>query len=73
LIVDHTVQTNTESTAKVLIATYDLVKNASTVTIGTESVSALSANITSGNNKGTINFRMKVKSYIGKRYSERLV
>jgi len=74
LIVDHTVQTNTESTAKVVTAANDLVNGASDVTINTTAVSALSANITtSGNNKGTMNSRMNVKSYIGKRYSERLV
>ena len=74
LIVDHTVQTKTESTGKVLTAANDLVNGASNVTIGTESVSAISSNVTtSSGTTGTINFRMNVKSYIGKRYSERLI
>ena len=74
LIVDHTVQTNTESTAKVVTAANDLVNGASSVTIGAESVSAISANITtSGNNKGTMNSRLNIKSYIRKRYSKQLV
>jgi len=64
LIVDHTVQTNTESTAKVLAAANDLVNAASNVTIGGESVSAISANVsTSAGTKGTISSRMNVKSY----------
>ena len=74
LIVDHKVQTNTESTGKVVTAANNLVNGNSTVTIGNISVSALSANITaSGSDKGKIKSRMNVKSYIGKRYSERLV
>ena len=74
LIIDHTVQTKTESTGKVLTAANDLVNGASNVTIGTESVSAISSNVsTSAGTKGKINSRMNVKSDIGKRYSERLV
>ena len=73
LIVDHEVQTNTESTGKVVTAAVNLVNGSSTVTIGNTTVSALSVNIsTSGGEKGKIKSRMNVKSYIGKRYSERL-
>ena len=74
LIIDHEVQTNTESTAKVVTAADNLVNGPSMVTIRNTPVSALSANIsTSGSEKGKIKSRMNVKSYIGKRYSERLV
>ena len=74
LIVDHEVQTNTESTGKVVTAAVKLVNGSSTVTIRNTPVSALSVNIsTSGSEKGKIKSRMNVKSYIGKRYSERLV
>ena len=74
LIVDHEVQTNTESTGKVVTAAVNLVNGSSTVTIRNTTVSALSVNIsTSGGEKGKIKSRMNVKSYIGKRYSERLV
>ena len=74
MIVDHNVQTNTESTAKVVTAADNLVNGQSMVTINNTLVTALSANITtSGSNTGKIKSRMNVKSYIGKRYSERLV
>ena len=74
LIVVHKVQTNTESTAKVVTAVDNLVNGPAMVTINNTSVSAISANIaTSGSNTGKIKSRMNVKSYIGKRYSERLV
>jgi hypothetical protein len=74
LIVDHKVQTNTESTAKVVTAANNLVNGLSKVKINNTLVSALSVNIsTSGSNTGKIKSRMNVKSYIGKRYSERLV
>lgn len=64
LIVDHTVQTRTDSTATVVTSANSLVSGTTTFTMGTEQVSAISANITYGNNEGIIHSRMKVKSYI---------
>lgn len=51
LIVDHTVQTRTDSTATVVTSANSLVSGTTTFTMGTEQVSAISANITYGNNE----------------------